>query len=63
MNRRSGNDIRSGEDKRVTLVDAIGGTPLLALDRVASGIPGLRLFGKAEHLNPGGASKIGRRAR
>ena len=41
----------------MTLVDAIGGTPLLALDRVARGIPGLRLFGKAEHLNPGGSVK------
>jgi S-sulfo-L-cysteine synthase (O-acetyl-L-serine-dependent) len=39
------------------LVDAIGGTPLLDLTRIASDVPGLRLLAKAEHLNPGGSVK------
>ena len=39
------------------LLDAIGGTPLLRLDRIAARYPGLRLLGKAEHLNPGGSVK------
>ncbi len=39
------------------LLDAIGGTPLLELPRIAADVPGLRLFAKAEHLNPGGSVK------
>ena len=41
----------------MNLVDAIGGTPLLDLTRIASDVPGLRLLAKAEHLNPGGSVK------
>ena len=40
-----------------SLVEAIGNTPLLKLDRIAGRIPGLRLLAKAEHLNPGGSVK------
>lgn len=39
------------------VIDAIGGTPLLELPRIASGVPGLRLLAKGEHLNPGGSVK------
>ncbi|HEV8609816.1 MAG TPA: cysteine synthase family protein [Thermoanaerobaculia bacterium] len=39
------------------LIEAIGGTPLLELPRVAADVPGLRLLAKAEHLNPGGSVK------
>jgi cysteine synthase B len=39
------------------LIEAIGGTPLLELPRIAAGVPGLRLLAKAEHLNPGGSVK------
>lgn len=39
------------------LLDAIGGTPLLELPRIASSVPGLRLLAKGEHLNPGGSVK------
>jgi len=39
------------------LLDAVGGTPLLELSRVAREVPGLRLLAKAEHLNPGGSVK------
>ena len=39
------------------LLDAIGQTPLLELSRIAADVPGLTLFAKAEHLNPGGSVK------
>jgi S-sulfo-L-cysteine synthase (O-acetyl-L-serine-dependent) len=39
------------------LLDAIGNTPLLELTRVAAEVPGLRLYAKAEHKNPGGSVK------
>lgn len=39
------------------LVAAIGRTPLLELERTAARVPGLRLFAKAEYLNPGGSVK------
>jgi cysteine synthase B len=39
------------------VIDAIGGTPLLELPRIASDVPGLRLLAKGEHLNPGGSVK------
>src|SRR5690349_7528744 len=35
---------------------AIGGTPLVALDRLADGVPG-RVVAKLEALNPGGSVK------
>ena len=40
------------------LARAIGGTPLLRLRRVADDLPeAVALYGKAEHLNPGGSVK------
>ncbi|MDQ5856666.1 MAG: cysteine synthase family protein [Acidobacteriota bacterium] len=41
----------------MNLVAAIGRTPLLELERTAARVPGLQLFAKAEHLNPGGSVK------
>jgi S-sulfo-L-cysteine synthase (O-acetyl-L-serine-dependent) len=41
----------------MTLLEAVGRTPLLELSRIARDVPGLRLFAKAEHLNPGGSVK------
>lgn len=42
----------------VRVVDLIGGTPLLRLERIASHVaPGVRLFAKAEWYNPGGSAK------
>jgi len=41
----------------VTLLDAVGETPLLPLPRIAAEVPGLRLLAKAEYLNPGGSVK------
>ncbi|MCS4049901.1 PLP-dependent cysteine synthase family protein [Salinibacter ruber] len=41
-----------------SLVDDIGRTPLLRLDRVADDLPdSVAVHGKAEHLNPGGSVK------
>jgi len=41
-----------------SLIDDIGQTPLLRLDRVADALPeSVALYGKAEHLNPGGSVK------
>ncbi len=39
------------------LLDAVGGTPLLELARVAADVPGLTLLAKAEHTNPCGSVK------
>ncbi len=39
------------------LLEAVGRTPLLELSSIARGVKNLRLFGKAEHLNPGGSVK------
>ena len=40
------------------LLAAIGGTPLLRLERITAGLrPGVELHGKAEHLNPSGSLK------
>ena len=41
-----------------SLIDDIGQTPLLRLDRVADALPeSVAVYGKAEHLNPGGSVK------
>ncbi len=39
-----------------SVLDAIGGTPLVELARVGAGLP-VPLLGKCEHLNPGGSVK------
>src|SRR5437868_4343020 len=39
-----------------TLLDRIGRTPLVRLDRLAAGLP-LPVYAKCEHLNPGGSIK------
>jgi S-sulfo-L-cysteine synthase (O-acetyl-L-serine-dependent) len=41
----------------MTLLDAVGETPLLPLPRIGAEVPGLRLLAKAEYLNPGGSVK------
>jgi cysteine synthase B len=40
-----------------SLLDSIGNTPLLRLDRVTEGLSGVTLLGKAEWYNPGGSVK------
>ncbi len=40
------------------VLESIGNTPLIELKRIGSDLePGVRLFAKAEHLNPGGSVK------
>jgi S-sulfo-L-cysteine synthase (O-acetyl-L-serine-dependent) len=39
------------------LLDLVGNTPLLRLDRVVADLPGIELLGKAEWANPGGSVK------
>jgi len=57
MNEETQIQERKASDSAVRLLDAIGNTPLLDLSRIAAGRPGLRLFAKAEYLNPGGSVK------
>ncbi len=38
-------------------VDLVGNTPLLELPAISAGVPGVRIFGKAEWYNPGGSVK------
>ena len=45
-------------DRRSTLIELIGNTPLLRLARIAPDLPpGVELYGKAEWYNPGGSVK------
>ncbi len=39
------------------VVDRIGNTPMVRLDRIVSHLPGITLLGKAEFANPGGSVK------
>lgn len=47
---------RSGNDSRTNLLDHIGRTPLVALQRIGRGLP-VPVLVKCEHLNPGGSVK------
>jgi cysteine synthase B len=40
-----------------TLLDRIGNTPLVRLERLSAHLPGVKLYGKAEWMNPGGSVK------
>jgi cysteine synthase B len=40
-----------------TLLERIGNTPLVRLDKLTTHLPGIRIYGKAEWLNPGGSVK------
>jgi cysteine synthase B len=39
------------------IVGNIGNTPLLRLNKIAEGLPGIEIYGKAEYFNPGGSVK------
>ncbi|HEY3738932.1 MAG TPA: cysteine synthase family protein [Bryobacteraceae bacterium] len=39
------------------LLDQIGHTPLIRLDKLDSALPGIEIYGKAEFFNPGGSVK------
>ncbi len=40
-----------------TVLDRIGNTPLVRLDRLTAALPGIQILGKAEWTNPGGSVK------
>jgi cysteine synthase B len=40
-----------------SVLGAIGNTPLLRLERLEAGLPGVEIYGKAEFFNPGGSVK------
>jgi S-sulfo-L-cysteine synthase (O-acetyl-L-serine-dependent) len=40
-----------------TLLDRIGNTPLIRLERLSAHLPGIQILGKAEWANPGGSVK------
>ena len=40
-----------------SILNTIGNTPLVVLDKVASAFPGVEILGKAEFFNPGGSVK------
>ncbi len=40
-----------------TVLDRIGNTPLVRLERLTAGMPGVQVLGKAEWTNPGGSVK------
>jgi S-sulfo-L-cysteine synthase (O-acetyl-L-serine-dependent) len=46
-----------GETLGHTLIERIGNTPLLRLDKLTRDLPGVALLGKAEWYNPGGSVK------
>jgi len=46
-----------GSNLGLNSLDRVGNTPLVRLERIAAGIPGARILGKAEWLNPGGSVK------
>ncbi len=48
-------EVRSTE--ATSLLDQIGNTPLLKLERMAADLPGVEIFAKAEFFNPGGSVK------
>lgn len=49
---------RPGIDRRSSLIELVGNTPLLRLARVEPGLPpGVSLYAKAEWYNPGGSIK------
>ena len=39
------------------LLDRIGNTPLLRLERITTGFPNVEFYAKAEWFNPGGSVK------
>ncbi len=47
----------AGERLGDLLLDRIGNTPLLRLERITAGLPGVELLAKAEWFNPGGSVK------
>ena len=39
------------------MLEQIGNTPLLRLEKIDADFPGIEIYGKAEYFNPGGSVK------
>src|SRR5436309_15766604 len=48
---------RPAVERTTTILDHIGNTPLVRLQRLAGISAGVELYAKAEHFNPGGSVK------
>jgi cysteine synthase B len=48
---------RGARPHATRLLSLIGNTPLIRLEKVATGFAGIEIYGKAEYLNPGGSVK------
>ncbi|HWR15865.1 MAG TPA: cysteine synthase family protein [Terriglobales bacterium] len=57
FNQLAAKPIRNTYRTGVRLLETIGNTPLLRLERVTENLPGIELLGKAEWTNPGGSIK------
>src|SRR5438046_1744248 len=40
-----------------SLLDTVGNTPLIRLEKIPAEFPGIEIYGKAEYFNPGGSVK------
>lgn len=47
----------SAREKATSILDQIGHTPLIRLEKIAADLPGIEIYGKAEFFNPGGSVK------
>ncbi len=45
------------QQKSTLILDQIGNTPLLGLQRITAELPGVEIYAKAEYFNPGGSVK------
>src|SRR5215468_5058085 len=48
---------RPARSEAESLLDTIGNTPLIRLEKIPAEFPGVEIFGKAEYFNPGGSVK------
>ncbi len=48
---------KTGSSFGTTILDRIGHTPLVRLEHLTAGLPGVQILGKAEWTNPGGSVK------
>src|ERR1700752_5123769 len=48
---------RPARSEAEPLLDTIGNTPLIRLEKIPGEFPGVEIYGKAEYFNPGGSVK------
>jgi S-sulfo-L-cysteine synthase (O-acetyl-L-serine-dependent) len=47
----------SARERAISILDQIGNTPLIRLQKISADLPGVEIYGKAEFFNPGGSVK------